>query len=45
MSFAFGLGLRTNTKWEQEQTIKGIKANEKASKRERQRRRDAGLEP
>tara|TARA_R110002020_G_scaffold100049_5_gene236962 strand:+ start:624 stop:9569 length:8946 start_codon:yes stop_codon:yes gene_type:complete len=45
MSFAFGLGLRTNTKWEQEQTIKGMKANEKASKREKQRRRDAGLEP
>jgi len=45
MSFAFGLGLRTNTKWEQEQTIKGMEAKEKESRRERQRRRDAGLAP
>ena len=45
MSFLFGLGLRTNTKWEQERTLEGLQAAQKAEDREQQRRKKAGLEP
>jgi hypothetical protein len=45
MSFMFGLGLRTNTKEEQQRTLKALRYEQQAERTEQRRRQRAGLNP
>ena len=45
MSFMFGLGLRTNTKAEQQRTLKALRFEQQAERTEQRRRQRAGLNP
>ena len=45
MSFLFGLGLRTNTKEEQQRTLKALRFEQQAERTEQRRRQRAGLNP